>query len=314
MKYRAPLGRDGLALVFVLMVVLAITGLATVGLNLALAEARLASAVGHRVGSDLLAEGTVALAMWADPSETSPPSVAFGASGFSLESAGAWESGDAGASLSWLSSEVALIRAWGRTRGAPSERWAGTLGWVLDPSVQLAGNWAPVAVGGTMDAPTGFAPAIDTCGLPPTASWGPGPLPDRWNSPLDLALGWRGPRPPTATELEKLSSLDRDGSLLLLGDGAAAGLDSAGPVLAVAPGDLTLVPESYLSGLLMVAGDLRIAPTARFVGVARVLGRMTVDSGAELVVSPCRASRGLERTGWGEGLRPVHGFVGLMPL
>jgi hypothetical protein len=85
-------------------------------------------------------------------------------------------------------------------------------------------------------------------------------------------------------------------------------------VLAVAPGDLTLSPESYLSGLLLVAGDLRIAPSARFVGMVRALGRVTVDPGAELLLSPCRAVVGLERTGWSEGLRPVHGFVGLVPL
>lgn len=314
MRNRLPSGRNGLALVFVLMVVLAVTGLATIGLNLALAEVRLASAVRHRVGSELLAEGSVALAMLPDPPGSSG---AYGPNGGAMgptDSFGAWASGEAGSTVDWLSPELALVRAWGRTPGAPAERWAGTLGWVLDPSVQLAAGARPVASGGTVEIPDGFAPAVDTCGPPHPTPWGPGPLPLRWTSPLDLALGWRGRRPPSIGEMETLSLLDRQGSLLLLDTLAAAVLDSAGPVLAVAPGDLTLRPETYLAGLLLVAGDLRIEPSARFEGIVRVLGRVTLETGAELVLSRCRALVGLERTGWGEGLHPVHGFVGLVPL
>jgi hypothetical protein len=307
MRGGAPGGSDGLALVFVLMVVLAVTGLATVGLNLALAEARLAAAVRHRVASDLLAEGAAAFAMSVTPSPA--PDSSAGPS----DAHPTWRSGESAAAVAWLSPEVALVRAWGRARGAPSERWTGTLGWALDPAAHFGAGTA-LAAGGGIDLPPGFAPVVDTCGSSPPIHPGPGPLPARWTSPLDLALGWRGGRVPSASELESLRRLSSEGALRLLGDRVSAGPDSAGPVLAVAPGDLTLAPDARLSGLLVVAGDLRIAPSAGFAGVLRVLGTITVDAGADVVLSGCVAERGLERTGWGRGLHPIHGFVGLIPL
>lgn len=311
MKDSVPVGSRGLAVVLVLMVILAVTGLATIGLNLALAEARLAAAVQQRVGSDLLAEGAVALAMRAPPPAASDPSEGWVVS---FDSVRTWSPGRLGASLQWLSTELALVRAWGRVRGAPAGRRIGALAWGMDTAIPLGPGMPGVAVGGAFTAPPGFTLGADSCGSSPGVVPGPAALPDRWTAPLDLALGWRGPRPPSARELDGLSFLDGEGVLLLLADGNLSTPDPVGPALAIAPGDLTLVPGADLAGLLLVAGDLHLAPTARFTGVARVLGRMTVEAGAEVVVSGCRAETGLRATGWSNGLRPVHGFVGLAPL
>ncbi len=302
--------RDGFVLVLVVLVVLAVSGLGTIGLKLALAESRLGTAVRLRVGSDLLAEGALAMAM-ATPlaRETPGPMDSAGSVGGPLDTGSGWTSGASGSSVEWLTDEIALVRAWGRASGARTERRIGTLVWALDGSRQPDFGGPGIGVDGSVQAPEGFSPAVDSCGLVP----GPtplGPLPPRWTAPLDLELGWRGRRPPSGSELSALGALSVVGSLVLIDEAERSVADSLGPALIVASGSVILEPGAHVTGLLIVPGTLTVRTGARLAGVLRILGDLTVEPGAEVRISPCLAGTALDSTGWASGLRPLHGFVG----
>ena len=308
-------GRSGFVLVLVMMVVLAIGGLGTIGLNLALAESRLATAVRLRVGSDLHAEGELALAMAGiSQAGTGGRADSAGAGGPSPDLGFPWTSGASGSSVEWLTGEIALVRAWGRATGARAERRIGTLAWALDGSGEPYLEGPAIGVGGPVQVPEGFSVQVDSCGLPGPVLTPLGALPPRWTAPLDLELGWREPRPPSDAELAALGVLSEAGSLRLIDDTAGAIADSLGPALIVATGGVTLDPVAHVTGLLIVPGTLTVRSGARLSGVVRSLGGLIVEPGAEVRASPCVAGAALEATGWAVGFRPLHGFAGRIPL
>lgn len=325
-------GREGAVLPLFLLLLLALTLLAHGALVLSQAEIQASHVFRHAIRADRAAHGAISRSLRIPGGFSGPrvpDSVTLLPSGW-VEETLWW-----GGVLRWLGSEVFLIEGTGRSRGWPGSRRNGAVGWALDPLTRVGALAAGIEAGGSVTAGPGVdLSASDPRGLPvdwdslgcsgfgtaldslftgrrfPLSS----PLPVEDSLPSGggssipglgllsasrlLALGGE-PKLPEVHGGEGLASVGcpGDGRSVMWSTGADLVLDGGRVCgLLVVEGDLRLLGEAVVQGLLLAGGDLVLAEGGRFEGMARVRGSVHLKDSAKLRVLGCPAIRALSET------------------
>jgi hypothetical protein len=326
-------GRDGVVLVLLLVLLLALTLLGQGILILARRELTASRTFLHATRAEEAAHGAVYLGL-----ERVPPSPGAGSPSILTPLDSRWTTDGIwrAVGIRWLGSELFLLEGEGRSRGWPGTRFLGALGWKLDPASRLQAFRGGVELGGLLvTAPTAVTDASGV-GLPPTG-WDPddcpplagpsGLLPSSDPLPLVAILsppdsagalaGWRIPSLGLLTGPELLARAGAEGALAADGryTGPSAGCRGTDPPLLLASGsDLALGGEVRVCGILLVDGDLRLADGAavqglalvggdviigagsRFEGMGRIGGSLVVEDSGILRIRSCPVVRGLAGT------------------
>jgi hypothetical protein len=324
-----PCSRGG-AIPAVLLLLLALTGLAYGVLGLAISELRTVSAnrhlaramLGAKAGAvrgfqslDSLLLDTVRLRNGAIAGGETPEGILYAAD------------------FRWLGSEYFLLEATGGSSGWPGRRQIGWIGWALDPIARVDALGAGMSTGGPLevgpastiavsvadtdalgwpaDACLPFKPALDSLyrdrDLP---LWAPIPVLDTGKTEesdvpgiglltgaevLARAADEGNPLPSSSATPGGLC-MEGGGRALWFSEGSASfGEGEWCGVVAVA-GDLTLGQGVHLQGLALVGGNLLLEEGGRFDGMARVAGAAIVADGSELLISACVATAVLSTT------------------
>lgn len=326
-------GREGVALVLLLVLLLALTLLGQGILILARRELGASSAFLHATRAEEAAHGAVYLGMERIPSSTgAEPSDTLASLEARWTTDGIWQ----GVGIRWLGPELFLLEGEGRSRGWPGSRVLAALGWRLDPASRIRAFRGGVELGGqVLAAPAAVMEASDVDvppeGWEPEDCWGsqepPGVPPSPAGLPLastleppDTSASAVGSEIPPLGLLTGPELLDRsrgEGSWASDGrfTGTSAGCPDTDPPLLLASGaDLVLAGAARVCGILLVGGDLRLSEGAvvrgltlvggsliieagsRFEGMARIGGALVVEDSGILRIRSCPVFRALAGT------------------
>ncbi len=311
-----------MALPFVLLLLLALTGLAHGALALSRGGALLARARAARLRAGLLADGALRVAeselSGLDRGVLPPPGEARSRPG--LSPAPGLDSRIVHRRLGpeWHLLEAAAIARtpWGRAREG-----AVRAAWILDPLARIAGVPAVLEHGGRLEVGEGSVVDGSSFGEPPEGS--PAGACAPYRAALDAVAargGVRGAerlRPGPGAGRAPPGSPDSyartPGIGLLSGSAVAALLEAGGGTggatasggltldgverkgIVVVDGDLSLRAGSSLRGVVLVGGDLELAEASRILGWARVRGGVRLRRGTRISGSGCAVGVALER-------------------
>jgi hypothetical protein len=312
--------RRGVALPFVLFVLLGLTTLGHAALLLARREMRSSWALAHGARAEAAAEVALKLGMGAvDPYSDQRPRWET----LSLASGETEDGNPFECVLRWLDQEFLLLEGVGRSRGWPGKRQKALVGWSLSPIGRMAVLEAWAEIGGRVTSTEGGAAGPAPLSGPPHG-WDAGDC-DPFQTALD-SLFPRGGLPPTRplkesgafwevspTPIPSLGLLAGDRLLAMAealvptpvyppGEENALGCpDRGNPALLGSPRSLEL-SDGRLCGILVVEGDLRLSSRARFQGLVLVSGDLILDDGGVL--------EGMARVGGGIRLSGSGAFRG----
>lgn len=286
----SPSGRDGTVLVVVLVLVLALTGLAHGLLTVARAEYRIARAGADWLGAQGAAQVGVA-AILNEVQTLGTASTQLWQVGLVL--ADSAHGGRYSSELVRLSDETWLIRSTGHVRGVSSPTMAKAV-WILDPAAQVARAGALIAASSVvMDtsatliassfADPALAPASGCAWGSRVASIGHGPLAATKIGRFSAAVG--------RLSVDSLERRIADPSIVTRGDLALGG-GTVGAGLLIVRGNLELTAHSH-SGFILATGDVTIGYGSSVTGLIRAEGTVSVLDSSTVRASACWAADAL---------------------
>lgn len=312
----------GVALPFVLLLLLALTGLAHGGLALSRGGAVLARARSARLRAGLLAEGALRVAeaelYGLDRKRLPPPGEARSWAGLSpapgLETRIVHRR--LGPEWHLLEAAATARTPWGRAREGTAR-----VAWILDPLARIARVRAALEHGGRLV--TGEGSVLDGSSFSEPPKGSPAGACAPYRSAIDAAVVGGGVREAeplpvgpdaTAAPAGSPDAYARTPGIGLLSGSALAALVEGGGgtggtavsggltlegverdgILVVA-GDLSLRDGSSLGGVVLVGGDLELAQGSRILGWARVRGGVRLGRGTRIRGSGCAVGLALDR-------------------
>lgn len=324
-----PHSRGG-AIPAVLLLLLALTGLAYGVLGLAISEIRSVSANRHLAMATLGAKtGAVRGFQSLDSLLLDTVRLRDGAVAGGETEEGILYAAD----FRWLGSEYFLLEATGGSSGWPGKRRIGWIGWALDPVARVDALGAGITTGGPLEVGSASRIGVsvadtDALGWPADACLPIKPALDSLYRDRDLPLWTPIPAHDTGqveesevpgigllTGAEVMARAADEGNPIPSGGVAPRGpcMEGGGGALwfsqgstsfgegewcgvVVVAGDLTLGQGVHLQGLALVGRNLLLEEGGRFDGMARVAGAAIVADGSELLVSACAAAMVLSTT------------------
>ena len=316
------LGREGFALVLVLLALALLTAVASAALVAAVGQLRAATVAGRvlseRTGAGAAVDAVLSTTRGFPASQVGDAAVEMVRTPFGQNG---WQR----VLDLRLSREIHLFLGEAVLDTTDIPMRDARLVWWMDPEVRIAGHRGAVEAG-TIDIQVGARvatdavlagrPGIPACDALPllAAAFGGQPmqaatglaLPPEWGTGRDgpdfagVRLGWF-----SRLVLQRLAdhSVTAGGSLppvgctgcwsgLVFSDGSTEMAVQGTGVLAV-NGDLTFAPGSSWTGLILVSGDVTAPSTARIQGLLRAGGSVTLGPGSLVDGSACAAYRAL---------------------
>lgn len=315
-------GCSGVALPFVLLLLLALTGLAHGGLALSRGSALLARGRAERLRTELLAEGAAraAVAGLAGPERGALPAPGEARTRPGYSPAPGLESRIVHRRLGreWhlLEAEATVRTPHGRVRAAVSR-----LAWILDPVARVGAVGAALEHGGRLEV--GEGSPVDGSAFWELPGVDPSSVCVAYRAALDSVVSRSGIRhagrlgggsDPAGGPSGAPDPYGRTPGIGLLSGaalarlieegGAAAGAAAPGNLaldgtdrtgIFVVGGDLTVGVAATLRGVVLVGGDLELAEAARVVGWVRVRGGARLRRGSGIRGSGCEVALALGR-------------------